>query len=135
MNDKNKIWAYGTCFAVAMIIFIVAASVWDLFSQTELLQIIRILSDAFFLPGVMFVGVALIGWIGSKGTFDIFSFSMRNLFSMFKKESYYKNASFYEYRRDKDENRKPFNLPMMVVGLAFLALGILFTVVFLILDK
>lgn len=134
MNDKNKIWAYGTYFAVSMIIFIVAASVWNLFSQTELLQIIRILADAFFLPGVMFVGVALIGWIGSKGTFDIFSFSMRNLFSMFKKESYYKNASFYEYRREKDENRKPFNLPMMVVGLAFLALGILFTVVFLILE-
>ena len=134
MNDKNKIWAYGTYFAVSMIIFIVAASVWNLFSQTELLQIIRILADAFFLHGVMFVGVALIGWIGSKGTFDIFSFSMRNLFSMFKKESYYKNASFYEYRREKDENRKPFNLPMMVVGLAFLALGILFTVVFLILE-
>lgn len=134
MNDKNKIWAYGTYFAVSMIIFIVAASVWNLFSQTELLQIIRILADAFFLPGVIFVGVALIGWIGSKGTFDIFSFSMRNLFSMFKKESYYKNASFYEYRREKDENRKPFNLPMMVVGLAFLALGILFTVVFLILE-
>ena len=79
MNDKNKIWAYGTYFAVSMIIFIVAASVWNLFSQTELLQIIRILADAFFLHGVMFVGVALIGWIGSKGTFDIFSFSMRSL--------------------------------------------------------
>lgn len=136
MNDKNKIWNYGTYFAVAMILFVTAASLWDLFSQTELLQIIRILADAFFMPGVILVGIALIGWIGSKGTFDIFGYSVRSVFSLFKKESYYKKQeTFFDYRREKDEKRKPFNLPMMVVGLAFLTLGLLLTVIFLILES
>ncbi len=134
MNEKSKLWSYGVYTAVAMIVTLSAACVWNLFEQTETLQIIRILSDSFFLPGALFVGVALIGWIGSKGTFDIFGYSMRSLFSMFKKESYYKRQeTFYDYRTAKDENRKPFNLPMLVVGLVFMAIGIIFTVVFLML--
>ena len=135
MNEKNKIWSYGVYTAVAMIITVTCAVIWKLFSQTELLQIIRILSDSFFLPGAMLVGVTLIGWVGSKGTFDIFGYSMRSLFSMFKKESYFsRQETFYDYRVKKDETRKSFNLPMMVVGLAFLVIGLIFTGIFLILS-
>ena len=136
MNEKSKLWSYGIHAAVAMAISIAAAFVWKLFSQTEALQIIRILSDVFFLPGALFLGVTLIGWIGSKGTFDIFGYSMKGLFNLFKRESYYKRQeTFFDYRQAKDENRKPFNLPMLVVGLVFIALGVIFTVIFLILDK
>jgi hypothetical protein len=132
MNEKSKLWSYGVYTAVALIVTLSAASVWNLFEQTEALQIIRILSDSFFLPGALFVGVALIGWMGSKGTFDIFGYSMRSLFSMFKRESYYqRQETFYDYRTAKDENRKPFNLPMIVVGLAFMIIGILLSIVFL----
>ena len=136
MNEKSKLWSYGVYTAVATIVTVSSALLWKLFSQTEVLQIIRILSDSFFLPGTLFVGVALIGWIGSKGTFDIFGYSIRGLFNMFKKESYYKRQeTFFDYRQSKDETRKPFNLPMLVVGLIFLAMGVIFTVIFLILDK
>ncbi|MBQ7324760.1 MAG: DUF3899 domain-containing protein [Clostridia bacterium] len=135
MNEKSKLWSYGVYTAVALIVSVTSACIWKLFSQTELLQVIRILADAFFLPGALFLGISLIGWIGSKGTFDIFGYSMRSLFSMFKRESYYKRQeTFFDYRQSKDETRKPFNLPMLVVGLVFLTLGLIFTVVFLILE-
>ncbi|MBO5779411.1 MAG: DUF3899 domain-containing protein [Clostridia bacterium] len=134
MNEKSKLWSYGVYTAVAMIVALTAAGVWNLFEQTETLQIIRILSDSFFLPGALFVGVALIGWIGSKGTFDIFGYSMRSLFSMFKRESYYqRQETFFDYRTAKDETRKPFNLPMMVVGLVFLLIGVVLSIVFMML--
>ena len=135
MNEKSKLWSYGVYAAVALIVSVTSACIWKLFFQTELLQVIRILADALFLPGALFVGISLIGWISSKGTFDIFGYSMRSLFSMFKRESYYKRQeTFFDYRQSKDETRKPFNLPMLVVGLVFLALGLIFTVVFLILE-
>ena len=134
MNEKSKLWSYGVYTAVAMIVALTAAGVWNLFEQTETLQIIRILSDSFFLPGALFVGVALIGWIGSKGIFDIFGYSMRSLFSMFKRESYYqRQETFFDYRTAKDETRKPFNLPMMVVGLVFLLIGVVLSIVFMML--
>jgi ferredoxin len=50
------------------------------------------------------------------------------------KESYYKQESYYDYRVRKSESRKPFNVPMLLVGLAFLLLGLLMTVAFLIME-
>lgn len=118
----------------ALIIFFAGAAAWSLFAQTELLIIVKILSDCFFLPGVLLVGVALIGWVSTKGTFDIFGYSFQGFIGLFKTESYYKNESFYDYRVKRDEKRKPFNKEMLIVGLVFLILGAIGTVVFLMLE-
>ena len=135
MKDKNNRWAYITYIAVAMLVAIVSATVWQLFEQTDTLAIMKILSDCFTLPGVLFIGIAMLGWVSSKGTFDIFGYSMRGLFTLWKKESYYKQESFYDYRVKKDENRKPFNLPMFLVGIVFFMLGIVMMVVFLMMES
>ena len=134
MKDKNNRWAYITYIAVAMLVAIVSATVWQLFEQTDTLSIMKILSDCFTLPGVLLVGIALLGWVSSKGTFDIFGYSIHGLLGLFKKESYYKQESYYDYRARKSESRKPFNVPMLLVGLAFLLLGLLMTVAFLIME-
>ena len=134
MKDKNNRWAYITYIAVAMLVAIVSATVWQLFEQTDTLAIMKILSDCFTLPGVLLVGIALLGWVSSKGTFDIFGYSIHGLLGLFKKESYYKQESYYDYRVRKSESRKPFNVPMLLVGLAFLLLGLLMTVAFLIME-
>ena len=134
MKDKNNRWAYITYIAVAMLVAIVSATVWQLFEHTDTLAIMKILSDCFTLPGVLLVGIALLGWVSSKGTFDIFGYSINGLLGLFKKESYYKQESYYDYRVRKSESRKPFNVPMLLVGLAFLLLGLLMTVAFLIME-
>ena len=133
-QKQNKLASYITSLVFAMTVFFVGALAWDLFAQTELLTIVKILSDCFFLPGVLLVGIALIGWVSTKGTFDIFGYSFRGLIGLFKSESYYKTESFYDYRVKKDEKRKPFNKAMMLVGLVFLALGTIGTIVFLMLE-
>lgn len=135
MKDKNNRWTYSLYIAVAMIISLICATIWDIFSQTELLKIMKILSDCFTLPGVLFIGISLLGWISSKGAFDIFGFSVQGLLNLWKKESYEKQETFYDYRVKKDEKRKPFNLPMFLTGSVFLALGIIMTVIFLIIES
>ena len=133
-NNKNR-WAYITYISVAMLVSLVSAALWQLFLETDPLVIVRILSDCFTLPGVLFIDIAMLGWVSSKGTFDIFGYSMRGLFTLWKKESYYKQESFYDYRVKKDENRKPFNLPMFLVGIVFFMLGIVMMVVFLMMES
>ncbi len=133
-DNKNRSWEYITYIAVGMIIFFVSAAIWQLFTQTDPLMIVKILSDSFTLPGALFIGVALLGWISSKGVFDIFGYSMKGLFSLWKKESYYKQESFYDYRVQKDEKRKPFNLPMLLVGLVFLLFGVVMMIAFLMME-
>ena len=134
MKENKNRWAYITYIAVGVMVFFISAAIWQLFTETEPLKIVKILSDAFTLPGVLFIGIAVMGWISSKGTFDIFGYSVRGLFDLWKKESYYKTESFYDYRVKKDEKRKPFNLPMFLVGCGFLLIGALLTIAFLLME-
>lgn len=131
MKDKKNLWSTVVLAAVGMILFLVCASIWDLYSQTETTQILRIVADCCTIPGVLYVGIALIGWVGSKGTFDIFGYSVGGLFRLLKRDAYEQRAeTFYDYRVKKDENRKPFNWAMLFVGLGFLLLSVVFCMVF-----
>ena len=131
MKDKKNLWSTVVHVAVAMILFVICASVWDLYGQTETAQIMRIVADCCTIPGVLYVGIALIGWVGSKGTFDIFGYSVGGLFRLLRRDAYEQRAeTFYDYRVKKDENRKPFNWAMLFVGLGFLLLSVVFCMVF-----
>lgn len=135
MKDKKNLWTVLVMASVACILFLVCATIWDLFRQTELLPALRIMADSCTVPAVLYIGVSLLGWIGSKGTFDIFGYSIGGLFRLFSKDSYEKSReTFYDYRARKNEERKSFNRPMMAVGLIFLLIALALTVVFMILD-
>jgi len=134
MKEKKNLWAYVANLIVAFSIFGFCATIWDLFSKTDSLSVIKILSDCFLLPGVILVGISVLGWISSKGTFDIFGYSIHGLFNLWKKESYYKQESYYDYKQKKDEKRKPFRLPMFLVGLIFFLAGVALTVAFLMME-
>ncbi len=134
MKENRKLQAYLINFAVAAVFAMIGMLAGDLFGQTEALTVMKVLSDSFFLPGVLLVGASLIGWVASKGTFDMFGYTGHNFINMFKRDSYLKHESYYDYKSKKDERRKPFNVPRTIVGLGFLALGIIFTVVYMIME-
>ena len=131
MKDRKNLWSMIVLTAVAMMLFLICASVWDLYAQTETRQIIRILADCCTVPGVLYVGMSLIGWIGSKGTFDIFGYSVGGLFRLLRRDAYEHRAeTFYDYRTKKDQERKPFQWGMMWVGLVFVLLAVALSVAF-----
>lgn len=133
---KKHLKQYITYFGLSITFFVVMACVWDLFNQSELLQIIKIVSDSFTVPGAAFVALSLLGWVGSKGGFDLFGYSFNTFLGYFKRETYYtKPESYYDYCARKDKKRKPFDFPMLITGSVFLALGIIFMIVFVALDK
>ncbi|MBQ7354962.1 MAG: DUF3899 domain-containing protein [Clostridia bacterium] len=131
MKENSKLRAYLINLAVAAVMAMVGMMAWDLTEQSDAPTVIRILSDCFFLPGVLLVGASLIGWVASKGTFDMFGYTGHNFINMFKRDSYLKHESYYDYKMKKDEKRRPFNIPRTVVGLGFLALGVIFTVIYI----
>ena len=135
MKDKTTRWTLLVMASIACILFLVCATVWDLFGQTETLATLRIMADCCTVPAALYIGISLLGWVGSKGTFDIFGYSIGGLFRLFHRDAYTKSGeTFYDYRTRKNEERKPFNLPMLVVGLLFLFIALVLTVIFLILD-
>lgn len=134
MKNKNNLLLWGVYLSSALVVFLLCATVRGLFTESEPLQIVRILADSFFIPGALFVGISLIGWMSTKGAYDIFGYSIHGLLSLWKKESYFKSNSYYDYKQKKDEERKPMSKHMLYVGLIFLALGIAMTVVYLAIE-
>ena len=135
MKDKSNLWSIVIMSLSACVIFVLCAFAWNLFGQTDTLTVLKIAADCCTVPAVLFVGISLLGWIGSKGMFDIFGYSIGGLFRLFSKDAYEKRGdTFYDYRAKKDASRKPFNWPLLAVGLAFLLLAVGLTVAFLLME-
>ncbi len=135
MKDRKNLLSIAVMLATGCIVFVVCGTIWNLFEQTELLPTLKIVADSATIVAALYLGVTLIGWIGSKGTFDIFGYSIGGLFRLFRRDAYeHSGETFYDYRVKKDENRKPFNWPMLAVGLLFLLIALAVTVVFLMIE-
>ena len=90
--------------------------------------ILRALGDAFFVPAVVLLGVAGITFAANDGTFDSFGYSLKFVFF-----NHYPSAgeaeSFADYREKKHQNPKnPLNL--LLAGLIFLVLAVVFVIVY-----
>ena len=93
--------------------------------------ITHLLSDGFFVAGVLLGGSGVIGFAGSKGTFDIMGYGMKvtvnAAFSwMIPQDSDLgKKEDFIEYRDRKASTRKDPK-PLMLVGATLILLGLVF---------
>ena len=89
-------------------------------------------SDAFFAAGVFTGGAGLLGFAASDGLFDILRYGAgkvaRLVLSKAKRDAYPK--TFFDYRQMK-RGRGTSGLSAIVVGLACIALGGLFLVLYM----
>lgn len=95
--------------------------------------ITQVLSDAFGVAGVLGLGIFGLAFVSSKGAFDLLSYSVKLVFlntfrPKYRQESFPK--SFYEYKVKKDTLDRKAPLMMLFVALAYLAIGILMSVIF-----
>ena len=86
----------------------------------------HILCDSFFVPGVVLLGFGLLVVASNGGTFDMLIYGTKKFFNMFRKNpSARLQETFYDYRTAKSENKMSF-LHLIVVGLVFIAISIIF---------
>lgn len=103
-----------------------------LYESQSLKETIGILSNVFSVPGIIITGIALIGWAGTKGQFDMLSFGVGRVFSdivPFMDRNKYDD--FYKYREEKLENGRNWKPVQLICGLVSLALGAVFTIIYL----
>lgn len=92
-------------------------------------NIMKILSDSFFVPGVILSGVGLIIFASNGGAFDILAFAFIRFFDLLRKDVKGKYKDYYEYRQaKKDRHTKMFF--MLAVGLVFIAIAVVFLIVY-----
>ncbi len=118
------------CYALAgLALFLFSAYQFGLFSASQPVKVFEILSDACLMPGVLLAGVAAISWTGSLGTYDMIGYSMQTLFFFIPKVNENRAKSFYDYRQAKEEKGRSWLFEMLIVGLVFLALAVIFLII------
>ena len=106
--------------AAIVVTIILAQRIWTAEDMTE---IMRRLSDAFFVAGVCIGGVGLLVFASNGGVFYMLTFGVIRLFDLFRRninERKYKD--FYEYKESKKDKKHGFGF-MLVVGLVFIAIA------------
>lgn len=97
----------------------------------------RILSDSFFIGGLMPILFWLLVWVSEKGAFDLIVYSVRKVFSFaFRIHPEKSNLppTYADYVEQKRAKNKPFHYELLEVAGAFLLLGIIFAFVSLSFD-
>ena len=128
-EKKETLRKYAVCFGIeALIAFFV---IWSKgFFAHSLAVNIQILSDAFFVSGILMTLFAGMLYVSGEGALVGIGFVLRNVVLAFVPMGRAKHEKYADYRARKLSNAKKQNdRCILVSGLIFLFIGILFTVI------
>lgn len=126
----KKLKPYLITFAVCAAFTISLLSAYGVFEQTDKVEVIKNLSDSFIVPGIMALGLGLLFFGTNGGAFDMLAFGVIKLFDVLKKDlTKVKYHDFYEYKQSREGKKREF-LYLVLVGLLFLVVGLIFTFIY-----
>ena len=131
MKEETKVLfrKCAICFGIeALIAFLV---IWSKGFFTESAAVnLQILSDAFFVPGILMTLFAGMMYISSEGALIGISFVLRNAVLTFIPMGRAKQELYADYRARKlSQAKKHNNSPILIAGLVFLVIGITLTLI------
>ncbi len=132
MNKMKHSFKPFHCLWYALVgaaVFFYAVYAFGLFTERNAVKIFEILSDALIIPGVLLAGVAAISWTGALGTYDMLGYGIKTLFFFLPQKEEKRYKTFYDYRQAKEEKGRHWLPEMLVVGLAFVLLGVISLVI------
>ena len=120
---------YGICVGIEVLIAFLV--IWSKgFFAHSLAVNIQILSDAFFVSGILMTLFAGMMYVSGEGALIGIGFVLRNVFLAFIPMGRAKHELYADYRARKlSEAKKSSNRYPFVTGLIFLFIGIVFTVI------
>ena len=128
-ETKAAIKKYAICFVIeALIAFLV---IWSKGFFTQSIAVnIQILSDAFFVSGILMTLFAGMMYVSGEGALIGIGFVLRNVVLTFIPMGRARHEKYADYRARKlGAAQKHGNGPILITGLIFLFIGIVFTVI------
>ena len=128
-DNKALLLKYITCFAIASLIAIAVFWAKGFFGHSTAVNI-QILADGFFVSGILLTLFAGMMFVSREGALIGISFVMRNVVLAFIPMGRKKHEVYRDYRERKlKELKKTNDKSILVTGLFFLMIGIVFTVI------
>ena len=131
MKQETKVTLrnYAICFGVEVLIAFLV--IWSKGFFTDRASVnIQILSDAFFVSGILMTLFAGMMYISGEGALIGIGFVLRNVVLTFIPMGRAKQERYADYRARKlGEAKKHDNRHILITGLIFLFVGIVLTVI------
>ena len=128
-NIKELIIRYLVSFSIACLITVIVFAIKGFFSDNMAANI-QVLSDGFCVSGALMSMFAGLFYVSSEGAFIGIGFVLRNVVLAFIPMGRAKHELYAQYRERKMEGLKKFKEHhFLFTGLFFLAIGIVFTVI------
>ena len=131
MKQKNQtvLKKYIVCFCVASLITCAVFWVKGFFGSNPA-ENVQILSDGFFVSGILLTMYAAMMFISGEGALIGIGFILRNAILTFIPMGRAKQETYAQYRERKlGEIKKPGDNCILITGLIFVFIGIVFTVI------
>lgn len=130
MKKFKEFLPYLICLGIGAIIavaIICGFQIWSLSSVEK----IRLLADAFLVPGVILAGVGLLVFASNGGVFDMLSYAVIRFFDLFRKNVRNpKYKDYYEYKQSKKGRKKRMSF-ILIVGLFYILIATVFSIIWL----
>lgn len=128
-ETKEKLIKYSICFGVEILIAFLVIWSKGFFTQSVSVNI-QILSDAFFVSGILMTLFAGMLYISGEGALIGIGFVIRNAVLTFIPMGRAKQERYADYRERKlKQAKKQKDRCILVTGLFFLLIGTVFTVI------
>lgn len=132
---KNKKWMFWAGLAaVEAAVAVMIARYQGLDAAQTISMNSRFLSDGCFVVGLVMTGVGLMTWVATTGFFDMLGYGVRygvrafvGLFGGNRKPN---DKTFYDYKMEQEEKRGKAQYAVLLSGVAFIALSVLFLVMY-----
>ena len=105
------------------------------FREKDTALIVRYLSDAFLIPGVLLTGIGLLSFLKKEGTYDGLGYTFHTMRKTFAMRNYLKpieegseDRTYFGYKQKVKEKRK-VAWHLIIVGSGFLLIAIVLAVV------
>jgi hypothetical protein len=121
---------YIVCFSVASLITFIVFTLQGSFTDRIGVNI-QILSDSFFVSGILFLFIAGMMFVSGEGALIGISFVLRNIAQAFvpmgrKNHEFYKD---YRARKLAEKKQSANDHAILVTGLVFLIISVVFTLI------
>ena len=135
MKQETKVTLrnYAVCFGIEVLIAFLVIWSKGFFTESAAVNI-QILSDAFFVSGILMTLYAGMMYVSGEGALIGISFVLRNVVLAFVPMGRARHERYADYRARKLSGaKKHSNRYVLVTGLIFLFIGIVFTVIWYVL--
>ena len=131
MKEETKVTLRNYAICVGVEVLIAFLVIWSKgFFAHSIAVNIQILSDAFFVSGILMTLFAGLMYVSSEGALIGISFVLRNVVLAFIPMGRARHERYADYRERKlSEAKKRSNKYILVTGLIFLFIGIIFTAI------